>query len=150
MLSNLIDSKLLNIYINRFSNFHNKKIKCMKFIFLSWKYLKLQKVNPNILIFLILSKLKVLFTVKKKKIKKRKKSRILYLPKTLNLYKGYSLGIKLFLLPYFLMRHYNFTFNFQIENCFHLFLDARRKNISIIRKKEIYFKFFKYKKYFRY
>ena len=31
-----------------------------------------------------------------------------------------------------------------------LFLDTRRKNIAIIRKKEIYFKFFKYKKYFRY
>ena len=69
---NFLNSSNFKLYINSII-YRGKKIKFLTYLLLSWRNLKLQKLKPTILFFLILSKLKPLFIAKKKKLKKKKK-----------------------------------------------------------------------------
>jgi len=146
---NIINSTFTKILYNRLS-FYSKKNYFLNLISKSWKNLKKRKINPNILYFLIISKLKIIFDIKKKKFKRRKSVFLKQMPFILNTKKRYKKSVKLFLIPFFLNKKKNFRFNFLLENCFLIFLNKNKKNVAIWYKKYIYLKVIENKRYFRY
>merc|ERR1711907_160518 len=119
---NLFNSKICGLYINKLS-FKKKK----------------KKLKPNILFFLILSKIRPIVVLIKIKTKKQKnKSKVKRIPKSLNFYNGYKKSVQLFLLPFFLDKKKNYRFNVLLENCFFVFLNKYKKNLAILRKKKLY------------
>lgn len=146
---NIYNSKIIDIFINNIS-LNNEKNRFIKKCSKSWYNLKKKKLKPNIFFFLIISKLRPIMNLIKIKNKKRRNSKIKRIPISLNFFKGYKKSIKLFLIPYFLNRKKNYKFNFLIENCFFIFLNKNKKNISLIRKKKLYFSFLKFRKFYRF
>jgi hypothetical protein len=53
------------------------------------------------------------------------------------------------LLPLILNWKKRYKYNFLLENCFYVFIDQKRKNLGLKRKKSIYYLTLKNKKYFR-
>jgi len=98
---NLFNSKVYNLFINKLS-FKRKKSKFLKLILTSWFNLKKKKLKPNILFFLILSKIRpIIYLIKVKRKKQKNKGKVKRIPKTLNFYNGYRKSVQFFLLPFF-------------------------------------------------
>lgn len=71
MKLNIYNNKLYILFINQLT-IKGKKIRFLKKILKSFRFLKFKKFKPNIFFFFILCKLKPLFYVYKLKFKKKK------------------------------------------------------------------------------
>jgi hypothetical protein len=74
----------------------------------------------------------------------------IYLPRLISHSRGLKFALKWFLLPLSLKKRNNFKFIFLLENCSKLFLNNKKKNLALLRKKFNYLRFINYRKYFLY
>ena len=130
--------------------------KYLNFLFLNWKIFKFKNLKINIFLILILLKLKPIFNIKKQfgAINKISKARSYlkpkYFPFWINNFKGFKIAVTWFLIPLLLKRYKKYVLKTSLQTCFYSFLNNKRKNLSLICKKNFYLKTLKNKKLFRF
>ena len=130
--------------------------KYLNLLFLNWKIFKFKNLRIILFLVLILLKLKPIFNVKKQfgAINKisglRSYLKPKYFPFWINNVKGFKIAVTWFLIPLLLKRYKKYLLMTSLQTCFYLFLNNKRKNLSLICKKNFYLKTLKNKKLFRF
>ena len=117
------------------------KEKYLKIIYICWNFLKISKMKPRLLFFLILEKIKPIFFFQKKIKKIKKKKKIVYKPVLLSIKQRYIVSLKWFLLPLKKKQ----SLNNLLVDCFLIFLNSNKKNLALLQKKKTYLIILKYK-----
>jgi len=149
----LLKSKNLfnSIFLKKFNSIiflKGKKQKYLDLIFYIFKFLKKKRYKPGFFFFLILEKLKPIFSFSKIKKKIKKKKQIFYKPYLLSPKKQYIVAIKWLLIP--LKKKIKTNFSITLKNCFLVFLSTSNlKNYSILMKKKAYLIVLRYKRFIK-